>query len=193
MGVCPVWRVKSVERGSLNFKTVLAPLGVTHTLVRSSAGPLLSPGLCGSQGATEQGAGAGRGEAKKPQTPGEALPPSPPRFPRPDPCPSLPPTPSLLPRCPRHAPTLLLFFSSGPARGQASPQCPCLRPLHWGRWSEPPSKACPWLPAAGPGQPLHVARPPEEQLGSSLVVQWFELGAFTGMCLGLTPGLRTEL
>ena len=46
-----------MERGSLNFKTVLAPLGVTRTLVRSSAGPLLSPGLCGSQGATEQGAG----------------------------------------------------------------------------------------------------------------------------------------
>ena len=187
-----------VEPGSLSFKTVLAPLGVTHTLVGSSAGPLLSPGLCGSQGAREQGAGPGTGEAKKPQTPGEALPPSPPRIPRPDPA---LPFPSLLPSFPAapSRPTLLLFFSSGPARGQASPQCPCLRPLHWGRWSEPPSKACRWLRAAGPGQPLQGlgsrcrALPPEEQLGSPLVVQWFELGAFTGMCLGLTPGLRTEL
>ena len=153
MGVCPVWRVKSVERGSLNFKTVLAPLGVTHTLVRSSAGPLLSPGLCGSQGATEQGAGAGRGEAKKPQTPGEALPPSPPLPASPGPTPALP-FPPLLPSFPAAPVTPPPSFSSspqGPPGARPHPSAPAFAPSTGVAGLSPPLRPARGCPLQGLG------------------------------------------
>ena len=182
-----------VEPGSLSFNTVLAPLGVTHTLVGSSAGPLLSPGLCGSQGAREQGAGPGTGEAKKPRTPGEALPPSPPLPASPGPTPPFP-SPHSFPPSPltRHAPPSFSSSPQGPPGARPHPSAPAFAPSTGVARLSPPLRPAGGCPLQGLGSRC-MALPPEEQLGSSLVVQWFELGAFTGMCLGLTPGLRTEL